>query len=86
MSVIVEHIRIYAFYTYMYIFSSERTTQRASWSLTMKVNIIASESARSFGDSLRDFDARGLIRGNFVLIESGVVSNIKLLPLIKKHW
>lgn len=60
--------------------------QRANWSLTMKINVVASESARSFGDCLRDLDARGLIRGHFVLIESGVVSNIKLLPLIKKHW
>lgn len=51
----------------------------------MKVNIIVSESCRSFGDCLRDLDAKGLIRGDFVLLEPGVVSNIKLLPIIKKH-
>ncbi|KAK9738530.1 eIF4-gamma/eIF5/eIF2-epsilon [Popillia japonica] len=55
------------------------------WSQTTKVNIIISESCRSFGDCLRDLDAKGLLRGNFVLCEPGVVSNIKLLPIIKKH-
>lgn len=51
----------------------------------MKVKIIVSESCRSFGDCLRDLDAKGLIRGDFVLLEPGVVSNIKLLPLLQKH-
>lgn len=51
----------------------------------MKVNIIVSESCRSFGDCLRDLDAKGLIRGDFVLLEPGVISNIKLLPLLQKH-
>lgn len=51
----------------------------------MKVNIVVSESCQTFGDCLRDLDAKGLIRGDFVLLEAGVVSNIKLLPIIKKH-
>lgn len=59
--------------------------QSANWTLTMKVNIIVSESCRSFGDCLRDLDAKGLIRGDFVLLEPGVVANIKLLPLLQKH-
>ncbi|KAF2879036.1 hypothetical protein ILUMI_27130 [Ignelater luminosus] len=57
----------------------------AGWSLTMKVNIIISESCRSFGDCLRDLDAKGLIRSDFVLLESGTIGNIKLLPILKKH-
>lgn len=60
-------------------------SQSANWSLTMKVNIIVSESCRSFGDCLRDLDAKGLIRGDFVLLEPGVIANMKLLPLLKKH-
>lgn len=57
----------------------------ANWSLTMRVKVIVSESCRSFGDCLRDLDAKGLIRGDFVLLEAGVVANIKLLPLLNKH-
>jgi translation initiation factor eIF-2B subunit epsilon len=51
----------------------------------MKVTIIVSESCHSFGDCLRDLDRKGILRGNFVLLEPGTVSNIKLLPIIKKH-
>lgn len=56
-----------------------------SWSVTMKVNILVSEGCRSFGDCLRDVDAKGLIRGDFVLVDGGVISNLKLLPLLKQH-
>ncbi|KAK4886817.1 hypothetical protein RN001_003088 [Aquatica leii] len=57
----------------------------AGWSLTMQVRVIVSESCRSFGDCLRDLDAKGLIRSDFVLLEPGIVGNIKLLPILKKH-
>ncbi|KAF5289363.1 hypothetical protein FQR65_LT11874 [Abscondita terminalis] len=57
----------------------------AGWSLTMKVHIIVSETCRSFGDCLRDLDAKGLIRGDFVLLEPGIVGNIKLLPILTNH-
>ncbi|XP_023012406.2 eukaryotic translation initiation factor 2B subunit epsilon isoform X1 [Leptinotarsa decemlineata] len=55
------------------------------WTVTMKVNIIASESCHSLGDCLRDLDAKGLLRGDFVLIEPGTISNVQLLPLLKRH-
>lgn len=51
----------------------------------MKVHVIVSESCRSFGDCLRDLDAKGLLRGDFVLLEPGVISNISLASLLKKH-
>ncbi|KAL3266919.1 hypothetical protein HHI36_011069 [Cryptolaemus montrouzieri] len=57
----------------------------AGWSLNMKVHILVSESCRSFGDCLRDLDSKGLLRGDFILLECGVVSNIKLFPILKKH-
>ncbi|KAJ3658200.1 hypothetical protein Zmor_009954 [Zophobas morio] len=57
----------------------------AEWSLTMKVNVIVSESCHSFGDCLRDLDRKGILRGSFVLLEPGTLSNIKLLPIIRKH-
>ncbi|CAG9856189.1 unnamed protein product [Phyllotreta striolata] len=55
------------------------------WSLTMKVHIIVSESCQSFGDCLRDLDAKGLLRSDFVLLEPGVLSNVPLLTLLEKH-
>lgn len=55
------------------------------WAQTMKVHVVVSETCGTLGDCMRDLDGKGLIRGNFVLIESGVVSNIKLLPLLQKH-
>lgn len=51
----------------------------------MTVTVIVSEGCQSFGDCLRDLDAKGLLRSTFVLTEPGVISNIKLLPIIKKH-
>ncbi|KAJ8975017.1 hypothetical protein NQ317_012455 [Molorchus minor] len=61
------------------------TKNREGWTITMKVNIIVSESCHSFGDCLRDLDAKGLLSRRFCFIEPGTVSNIQLLPLIKKH-
>nr|CAH7737641.1 unnamed protein product [Callosobruchus chinensis] len=58
---------------------------REGWTLTMKVNVMVSESCRSFGDCMRDLDAKGVLRGEFVLLEPGTVSNVHLLPLLKKH-
>ncbi|CAH0560261.1 unnamed protein product [Brassicogethes aeneus] len=55
------------------------------WTQTMKVNVVVSESCRSFGDCLRDLDAKGYLRGDFVLVEPGTISNINLLPLLEKH-
>lgn len=65
--------------------SSKCILEKDGWTLRMKVNFIVSESCQSFGDCLRDLDAKGLIRGDFVLLEPGTISNIPLLPLIKKH-
>ncbi|KAL1509543.1 hypothetical protein ABEB36_004258 [Hypothenemus hampei] len=64
---------------------NECIRKTVGWTLTMKVHIIVSESCHSFGDCLRDLDAKGLIRSDFILLEPGVVSNISLLPLLKKH-
>ncbi|GLV37109.1 eukaryotic translation initiation factor 2B subunit epsilon [Carabus blaptoides fortunei] len=64
---------------------SKGIEQKAGWSVTMKVNIIISESCRSLGDSLRDLDAKGLLRGDFVLLNADTVSNINFLPILQKH-
>ncbi|KAG5897934.1 hypothetical protein JTB14_014048 [Gonioctena quinquepunctata] len=61
------------------------TRNGEGWTLTMKINVIISESCHSFGDCLRDLDAKGLLRGDFVLLEPGTISNVRLLSLLKKH-
>nr|XP_022901654.1 translation initiation factor eIF-2B subunit epsilon [Onthophagus taurus] len=55
------------------------------WCLSLKIHVIVSESCVSFGDCMRDLDAKGLLRGYFVLCEAGVISNINLLPIMQKH-
>lgn len=51
----------------------------------MSVHIIVSESCRSLGDGMRDLDAKGLLRGDFILLTANNVSNIKFLPILNVH-
>lgn len=52
----------------------------------MKVHIIVSESCLSFGDALRDLDDKGLIRGDFILLNADTVSNIDFKNVLQYHW
>ncbi|XP_044749591.1 translation initiation factor eIF-2B subunit epsilon [Coccinella septempunctata] len=58
--------------------------EKVLWSF-LKIELIRSESCRTLGDCLRDLDGRGLIRGDFVLVEPGAIANIDLLPIFRKH-
>jgi translation initiation factor eIF-2B subunit epsilon len=61
-------------------------SRKARWSdLAVKINIISSEDCQSFGDALRDLDAKGMIRNDFVLMTSGVITNTGLKPLLEEH-
>ena len=51
----------------------------------MTVHIVSSEGCRCMGDALRDLDAKGLIRGNFILMGADTVSNVQLLPILEEH-
>ncbi|XP_014255506.1 translation initiation factor eIF-2B subunit epsilon [Cimex lectularius] len=51
----------------------------------MVVNVIVSDGCYSFGDAMRDLDAKAVIRGDFVLLTGDVVGNLKLLPVIERH-
>ncbi|XP_018318488.1 translation initiation factor eIF-2B subunit epsilon [Agrilus planipennis] len=62
-----------------------RVKNCAPWSRSMKVVIIMSETCRSFGDCLRDLDSRGLVRGNFILVEAGTIGSIDLKNYLQKH-
>ena len=41
--------------------------------------------SRSFGDAMRDLDAKSLLRGHFVLVQGDTVSNVRLAPLVERH-
>lgn len=51
----------------------------------MTVEVLSSEGCRSFGDALRDLDSKGLIRGDFILMNVDTITNAQLLPLIEVH-
>ncbi|XP_055913277.1 translation initiation factor eIF-2B subunit epsilon [Eupeodes corollae] len=57
----------------------------SSWSVNMTVQVIGGESCRSFGDAMRDLDAKGLIRGNFVIMGADTVTNANLRPIFNQH-
>lgn len=53
----------------------------------MSVEILSQspDDCRSLGDCLRDIDNKSLIRGDFILISSDVISNVQLVPIMEKH-
>lgn len=63
----------------------EGMAQHKTWSIKMSIQIVSSEGCRCLGDALRDIDAKGLIRGHFVLLGADTVSNVKLLPILEAH-
>lgn len=56
-----------------------------SWSVNMTVKVIGGESCRSFGDAMRDLDAKGLIRGSFIVLGADTVTNANLRPIFEQH-
>lgn len=63
----------------------EGIEQHRTWSIQMHIQIVSSEGCRCLGDALRDIDAKGLLRGHFVLLGADTVSNVKLLPIFDIH-
>lgn len=51
----------------------------------MKVNIIGGEGCLCYGDALRDLDAKGLLRGHFILLQAETVTNANLLAILEEH-
>lgn len=53
--------------------------------MKMTITVIGSEGSHSVGDVLRDIDAKGLIRGHFILMTADTISNANMIPLLEKH-
>jgi translation initiation factor eIF-2B subunit epsilon len=50
-----------------------------------QVSIIVAPSCKSVGAAMREVDSRGKIRGDFILVNGDVVSNMKLEPALLAH-
>lgn len=62
-----------------------RQAAGCSWSIGMSVSIVSSEGCRCMGDALRDLDAKGLVRGNFILMGADTVTNANLAAILEEH-
>lgn len=51
----------------------------------LAINVVISEGCRSFGDVMRDLDAKALIRNDFILLTGNIVGNLQLLPALEAH-
>lgn len=57
--------------------------QNLTWSVGMTVQIVPSE-VRCFGDAMRELDAKGKLRSDFILMNFDTITNAKLIPCIMK--
>ena len=55
-----------------------------NWS-RISISFIISEGCRSLGDALRDIDAKGSIRGSFILIRGDAFTNTDLATALRNH-
>ncbi|XP_054276313.1 translation initiation factor eIF-2B subunit epsilon-like [Macrosteles quadrilineatus] len=51
----------------------------------LSVSVVVSEGCRTFGDVMRDLDAKALIRSDFILLTGNMVGNLQLLPILETH-
>ncbi|CAO1410861.1 unnamed protein product [Diamesa tonsa] len=83
----VEEVFIFCstFVEKMKSFISDGITNKLTWSVGMDVKIISSEGCRCYGDAIRDLDAKGYIRSNFILMNSDTITNCNLKDIVKIH-
>lgn len=63
----------------------EGVEQNLTWTVGMNVHIVPSE-VQCFGDAMRELDAKGKLRSDFILMNFDTVTNAKIIPAImKKH-
>lgn len=67
----------------MFTFYRNGIEQNLTWSVGMNVQIVPSE-VRCFGDAMRELDAKGKLRSDFILLNFDTITNAKLIPEIMK--
>ncbi|KAJ8727005.1 hypothetical protein PYW08_015402 [Mythimna loreyi] len=58
---------------------------KAVWSVSMEVQVMMSDTCQTMGDVMREIDAAGIIRGNFILTGVNSVTNINFASLLEQH-
>ncbi|XP_030032331.2 translation initiation factor eIF-2B subunit epsilon [Manduca sexta] len=58
---------------------------KASWSLTMDVQVMMSDTCQTMGDVMRELDAAALLKGYFILAGVNSISNIHYATLMEQH-
>ncbi|XP_059060000.1 translation initiation factor eIF-2B subunit epsilon [Achroia grisella] len=58
---------------------------KATWSLTMEVNVLMSDSCQTMGDVMREIYESGLVRGYFVLMGVNSITNVNFASLLEEH-
>ena len=51
----------------------------------LNVVCLTHEDCRTFGDAMRDLDAKAVLRGDFVLVRGDTVANVDLKEVIQEH-
>lgn len=51
----------------------------------MTINPIVNEECRSLGDAMRDLDAKGLLRQDFILVNGDTIGNFNLSTALTVH-
>lgn len=60
--------------------------RKSKWTeLPITITVIASQGCLSLGDALRNLDARGMIRNDFVLMTAGALTNTAIRPWLDLH-
>lgn len=62
----------------------KRIAQKCSWSVKMTVHVYGCKTD-CLGDILRDLDAKGLIRGHFILLGCDTITNAPLNIVLEQH-
>ena len=47
--------------------------------------MLVAQSVQSIGDAMREIDAKGLLRSDFILVRGDLVSNINIEPILTRH-
>lgn len=70
---------------YLFLFCNrKRIAQKCSWSVKMVVHVYGCKTD-CLGDILRDLDAKGLIRGHFILLGCDTITNAPLNLVLEQH-
>ncbi len=59
--------------------------QNGQTSKSLVAIAITNEECRSLGDAMRDLDAKGLLRNDFILVHGDTIGNVDLAPIFSKH-